>query len=200
MEQRQKQLEFAHAVQKKLADLRGLEKLSQHPQMAEGHPGAETVAETRRGGGEAGLQRVIGGAKKSKAPKQVAPKESQSDARSQGRMLAEHFGKMYGGAYMSDFMEGYKSHQLPAGGQTVAPGAVAPLAFGGVPQAPESFRRGDDPLMERGKHPKEYETTQVVGGAKPRRTNARAQAMGKLMREQKMSMADASRYLKEHGY
>jgi hypothetical protein len=198
MEQRQKQLEFAHAVQKKLADLRGLEKLSQQPQLATGHPGAQTVAETRRGGGEAGLRRVIGGAKKMKA----APKEDDMcDAHSQGRMLAEHFGKMYGGAYMAKFMEGYKSHQLPAGGQTVAPGAVAPMALGGVPQAPESFRRGDDPLMERGKHPKQYETTPVMeGGAKPKRANARAQAIGKLMREQKMSMAEANKYIKEHGY
>lgn len=39
----------------------------------------------------------------------------------------------------------------------------------------------------------------VEGGAKPKRSNARAAIVGKIMKEKGMKMAEASKYVKEHG-
>lgn len=197
MEQRMKQLEFMQIAQKKLADARGMELQEQHPQLTAFNPGPQTTKE-QRGGGMEGLKRVIGAGK---AKKMVAEKKQEmSPAFKQGSMLAAHLQKLHGGAFMKEFLDGWHSH----GGQDVPPGAVAPIALGSAPEAPESFRNANPPqFATKG----DYASEQVVGGAmcggaaKPKRApNARAQAMGKLMREKKMSMAEASRYLKEHGY
>ena len=113
------------------------------------------------------------------------------------------------------------------GGQDVPPGGVAPRVYGNVPQAPASFERntvgmGKLTITHGGRAKKAQSTEQGAGfisdlgiplisnvagmfglgkEKKPKRPPTAYQtAMGKLMREKKMKMAEAAAYLKKHGY
>ena len=99
------------------------------------------------------------------------------------------------------------------GGQDVPPGGVAAVAYGNPPQAPASFKRNtvglgkaaDAPACGSGKLTITHGGAHAMapacpsGGAvaKPKRTNARGQMVAKLMREHGVSLAEASRMLKQ---
>lgn len=151
-------------------------------------------------------------------------------ARHQGKALLKHLAALHGGAYAKEFIEGMMDDEereekpkaarkvrggagmfavseapkgvpgLPAGGATVAPGAMAPTAAGAVPFAPASFKRN---TVGMGKskmaavavaHSMPAEVAAMKGGKR----SERGQKIAKLMREHKMSLAEASKYLKEH--
>jgi hypothetical protein len=144
-----------------------------------------------------------------------------------GKMLAKHLSEIHGGRYLKKFLKGMggievaHAQQSPAlageagaalGGQDVPPGGVAAVAYGNPPQAPASFKRNtvgmgraaDAPATGRGKltitHGGAHAMApacDMVGAAKPKRTNARGQAIAKLMREHHISLAEASRMLKQ---
>lgn len=136
-----------------------------------------------------------------------------------GKMLAKHLSDVHGGRYLKKFLKGMggievaHAQQSPAmagqagaalGGQDVPPGGVAAVAYGNPPQAPASFKRNtvglgrgaDAAATGRGKLTITHGGA-ACGGAKPKRTNARGQAIAKLMRERGCSLAEASRMLKE---
>ena len=99
------------------------------------------------------------------------------------------------------------------GGQDLLPGAVAPRAYGNVPQAPASFQRNTVGMGQ--KH--DSHGAGIISGLnipiisglagmfglgkekKKRAPSARNQAIAKLMREKGMSLGQASSYLKQHG-
>ena len=101
------------------------------------------------------------------------------------------------------------------GGQDVPPGGVAPVAYGNPPQAPASFKRNsvglgkaaDAAACGSGKLSITHGAGKLSithGGAaaaegcgKPKRTNARGQMIAKMMREHGISLAEASRLLKQ---
>jgi len=112
---------------------------------------------------------------------------------SHARMMSSRFGNR--GAALS--------------GQDVPVGGLAPVAYGNAPQAPASFQRnsvgmgraaamkGMGKLEIEVKHGDEM----MEGGAmkKKRQPSARNIAISKLMRGKGMTLAEASRYIKEHG-
>lgn len=61
----------------------------------------------------------------------------------------------------------------------------------------------DAPVEKKRRAPRKPKETpaaeSVVEAAKPKRTNARAAIVGKIMKEKGMKMAEASKYVKEHG-
>lgn len=62
-----------------------------------------------KGGGEAGLKRVIGSGKRGKKTvKEVETMELEGGARSMGKAFAAHMAKLHGGAYLKDFRKGMK--------------------------------------------------------------------------------------------
>lgn len=90
------------------------------------------------------------------------------------------------------------------GGQDVPIRGMAPVAYGNVPQAPASFQRNTVGMGRAGSGELELEIKHsgMEGGAmmkKKRMASARNVAIGRLMKEKKMSLAEASRYIKEHG-
>jgi hypothetical protein len=100
------------------------------------------------------------------------------------------------------------------GGQDLLPGALAPRAYGNVPQAPASFQRntvgmgkhsqmeGGGPISSLG-IPLISNIAGIFGLGKEKKAkrapSARNQAIAKLMREKHMSLGEASAYLKKHG-
>lgn len=78
------------------------------------------------------------------------------------------------------------------GGQDVPPGGMAPFAYGNVPQAPASFQRNTVGMGASGGAKK------VSKGGK-RAPSARNVAIGKLIREKGMTLAQASAHYKAHG-
>ena len=114
-----------------------------------------------------------------------------------------------------------QSIQPGAGGQNVPPGGRAAVAYGNPPQAPASFKRNtvgmgkasDAPASGCGKlqithgagkleishgGAAPYDSKAAIcGDGKPKRTNARGQMIAKMMREHGVSLAEASRMLKQ---
>lgn len=93
-------------------------------------------------------------------------------------------------------------------GQDVPAGGLAPVAYGNAPQAPASFQRNSVGMGRaaelKGKGKLEIEVKHgdemMEGGAKKKRQpSARNIAISKLMRGKGMSLAEASRHIKEHG-
>lgn len=112
-------------------------------------------------------------------------------------MLAIH-------APMSSALSGEEGAAL--GGQDVPPGGEAPMAYGNPPQAPASFQRntvgmGYAGAGRAGGARAGAGKLKIIheGGAKPKRSNARAAVVKRVMAEKGMSMIEASKYVKEHG-
>jgi hypothetical protein len=152
----------------------------------------------------------------------TSDEEMEGGRKHMGKMLAKHLSEVHGGRYLKKFLKGMggievaHARQSPAmtglagsalGGQDVPPGGVAAVAYGTPPQAPASFKRNtvglgrgaDAPATRRGggKLTITHGGADMQGCAKPKRTNARGQAIAKLMRERGCSLAEASRMLKE---
>jgi hypothetical protein len=141
MEQRVAQMEEAHHGAKMLSDRRSLEKMGQRPHLHEDEINgpANTIG---RGGGEAGLARVVGAGKKPRKGRRNAVVEGASDgvmtggASLQGKMLGEHLMKLHGKGFFDDFAKGFMSVIKPVASVvgSVMPGpigAVAKMISGG---------------------------------------------------------------------
>jgi hypothetical protein len=116
-----------------------------------------------------------------------------------------------------------------AGGENVVPGGMAPIAYGSAPQAPASFMRNTVGMGQAAKMGKMHRMPDgsmmpgathggagllgrpghgvykgaATGAAAPAgagKRSARGAAVSRVMREKGMSLAEASRYIKEHGY
>ena len=153
------------------AKVRALEKQSKMPQHM---MSTELEPSTRkRGGGSAGLARVIGRGKRAKSVESVSSMDSgEGGAKHLGRMMYDHLSKLHGGKYADKFMgsgaprnlapsglEVSHAYMTPArmglpgsglGGQDVPPGGQAPMAYGSAPQAPASFQRNSVGIGSQG--------------------------------------------------
>jgi hypothetical protein len=177
----------------------------------------------KRGGYVPGSNRINNAAGGGKGEESDSSDEELEGGRKyMGKMLAKHLMDMHGGRYFKKFLKGMGgievSHamQSPAmegqagaalGGQNVPPGGVAAVAYGSPPQAPASFKRntvgmgaagaGNLIIKHEGAGHAMAPACDMAGGAKPKRTNARGQMVAKLMREHGVSLAEASRMLKQ---
>jgi hypothetical protein len=162
------------------AKIRALERQAKMPQNL---LSTELEPSTKRGGGMAGLARVVGKGKK-RAESVDSMSSGEGGARHMGRMMFEHLSKLHGDKYAKKFMGGAAprglapsgievSHALmsPAamglpgqalGGQDVPPGGMAPRAYGSAPQAPATFQRNTVALGSKGLLP----SAQVGNGRK----------------------------------
>ena len=214
MEEIQNEMRMNRSKKEAKRDMRAVEKMARHNQIEKydnGLVGTDPHG-LPHGGGDAGLARVVGRGRKAKAavPALVVKECESSDtdeevrggARKAGEMLKEHLMKLHGKKYVKHF---YGSGGIEVGHAAavseVPPGGLAPVAYGNVPQAPASFRRnavGEGMSMDKKVKGAGMADAGMVGSGKPKRTNARAQKIGALMRSKKMTLAEASRYLKEH--
>ena len=215
-QQAEEMRENQETKQNKLA-LRAMERQRKMPQLME-HRGVEETSPAAVGGGKAGLRRVVGGRKKKVEVECEVESESEEEmeggAKHMGRMMYDHLAKVHGEGYARRFMKGgfgvssappqgqQVSHAkmervrlpgAPATGATLAPGAIAPRAYGGAPQAPASFQRNSVDIGAPGLLP-----SAIAGTGKPKRTNARGQMISHLMKTKGMTLPEASRWLKEH--
>jgi len=261
MEQRIHDLQVAHEGAKHLADRRAMVKQAQRPQMLNDE--IAKPANEIKGGGEAGLARVVGAGKRRGRPRKAVAPVAGSDgemcggaAHMQGKMLGDHLMGLHGKGFFDDFAKGFMSVISPvakvasfipgpigavakgisalSGGadkvvpdpqgteisharmssQQMVPGAVAPVAYGNAPQAPESFRRNTVGMGRRKAAPQvvievsseseEEEKPKRKGKAKAAapagdKRKSRGAMISKLMRENGMTLPQASRYIKEHG-
>lgn len=127
MEQKLQDIRQARVKGKALGDARAMELQMEHPQTFDRNMFDETTPEALSGGGgEAGLRRVVGGAKRRGRPKKmVGGAVSLNDqmgsdagpcggsngrmvggAKEMGKALGEQLKKLHGDKYASDFMEG----------------------------------------------------------------------------------------------
>lgn len=185
MEQIQNELRDNQGKLLTKAKIRALERQAKMPQNM---LSTELEPSTKRGGGMAGLARVVGSGKKGKracSPESVSSMSSgEGGARHMGRMMFEHLSKLHGDKYAKKFMGGAAprgmapsgievSHAsmtpaqmgLPGqalGGQDVPPGGMAPRAYGSAPQAPATFQRNTVALGSKGLLP----SAQVGNGRK----------------------------------
>lgn len=173
MEQIQEELRNNQGKLLVKAKARALEKQAKMPQNM---LSTELEPTKKRGGGAAGLARVVGSGKKGKraeSPESVSSMSSgEGGARHMGRMMYEHLSKLHGDKYAKKFMGGAAPRGLPPsgiqvshasmtpaklglpgqalGGQDVPPGGVAPMAYGSAPQAPANFQRNTVALGSKG--------------------------------------------------
>jgi hypothetical protein len=140
-----------------------------------------------------------------------------------GKMLREHFMKMKGSGFVDDFAQGFMGVVKPdihstlrgntgpvmsnpakmkdmeikksaGAGRAGAGRAGAGRCRGGKEQEDAEMMMGNGLLGKDGKGQRK-----MAGGAVDAR-KARGQAVSKLMREKGMSLGEASRYVKEHGF
>ena len=178
MEQIQNEMRENQGSKLSMAKMRALERQSKMPQ---NEMNTELEPTTRsRGGGQAGLARVIGAGKKSKKREESPCSVDSGDggASHMGQMMREHLTKLHGCGYANKFFTGTSkgggaprglppsgrqvSHarMSPAvqpgvalGGQNVPPQGIAPMAYGSAPQAPASFQRNSVSLGSQGMLP-----------------------------------------------
>ena len=207
----------AHNQAMLLSDRRAMEKQAQHPQRLgmgkmgrkkmdmdstplhldiekEESPSVVVAPEQR-------LKRLVGHGKKKASKKQlqevgkealslhkkehsVLEEESSSDedAKLQGGMLYRHLKSKYGDKHTKSFVKGFKEGEggLSGGNMGIDP-ITGDSIVGRVANPPPSFKRN------------------TVGMGKPDGRKARGQAISRLMKEKGMSLAEASRHIKEHG-
>jgi hypothetical protein len=140
--------------------------------------------------------------------------EETGGARLAGRMLKEHIEKLHGGRYAQRFLKGAGlvgaefgrpsgrevAHAVMTGpvagrargGENLVPGAVAPVALGNAPQAPASFKRNTIEMARAGDM-----TGAGMSGAGMSKRQERGRQIAQIMREHRVSLAEASRMLKQ---
>lgn len=188
MEQIQEELRNNQGKLLVKAKARALEKQAKMPQNM---LSTELEPSRKRGGGAAGLARVVGSGKKKReaSPESVSSMSSgEGGARHMGRMMYEHLAKLHGDKYAKKFMGGAAPRNLapsgiqvshasmtPAkmglpgqalGGQDVPTGGLAPLAYGSAPQAPATFQRNSVSLGSKGLLP-----SAAVGNGRKRKAH-----------------------------
>ncbi len=202
-----------------------------------------------KGGGDAGLARVIGKGrkrqtKKDKEDEKLAAEimhlkgkgshkgkgklkiehgdDSESDeetggARLSGKMLREHLEKLHGGRYAQRFLKGaglvgaefgrptgreVAHAQMVApvagrarGGENLVPGAISPVAMGNAPQAPKSFARNSIGMSRAGEMMTGRGAVEATAALSKRQ--ARGKRIAEIMRSKGVSLAEASKMLKQ---
>ena len=156
-------------------------------------------------GGAAGLRRVIGGARKKKMPMMTGGAYTDGEfgvvnepdpvpmvgGAMYGAKMAAHLMKTKGGAFLKDFMKGMNQPRN-------CPMDMSPASIACRSGKPAPKQKVMPPFMNV-KPVEEADGGAMCGGAMDKR-KARAQAVGRLMREKGMSLGEASRYVKEHGF
>jgi hypothetical protein len=204
MEEIQASMRENQMSKKLLRDSRQLEKQAQKPQLAmydnEPKPTVPAIS-----GGQAGLKRIVGAgrSKKMKESNEMIHKGGNEMASKEGREFAKHLRKLKGKEFLDAFHKGLMeaasdSDEEMEGGRLV-PNAVAPVSTQTPPQAPASFVRNSvsldreaPTLAGAGKRGKK------TGAGEKRAPSARCQLVAQLMKSHKMTLPEASKYLKEH--
>jgi len=172
MEQIQNEMRENQGSKLSMAKMRALERQSKMPQ---NEMNTELEPTTRsRGGGQAGLARVIGAGKKKREESPCSVDSGEGGASHMGQMMREHLTKLHGCGYANKFFTGggaprglppsgrQVSHALMSqatqpgqalGGQNVPPQGIAPMAYGSAPQAPSTFQRNSVSLGSQGMLP-----------------------------------------------
>jgi hypothetical protein len=148
----------------------------------------------------------LSGGRAKKSP--VAHEEA---AETYGRQLAEYVGKLHGGAYHRAFLKGFTAYGNPAvSGEKVAFSSTVPKKGGArmVGAGPLSIKIGHDMHEESasdeeskmgcGMQSGRYQGQGTGAGAGDRRKE-RAAIVNKVMKEEGLSLAQASKYVKENG-
>lgn len=239
-----------------LGNERAMELAQQRPQLMDNNM-LEPTEPPKRGGGDAGMKRIIGRGRPKKVRMAVEEEEMEGSgccceggsngrmvggAMEMGRSLADQMRKLHGNDFVMEFTKGLTAHggavmknqvanvaqnkpmkggrgptsaapsgvqvghamMSPAlgiaqpGGGTVPPGGLPPRAYGGVPQAPASFKRNTAGMGKAQHKMPDMMPGETHGGASVSKRSQRGQAISRLMKGRGMSLGEASRHLKEH--
>lgn len=165
---------MARLARRALADMRALEEESErvNPVGAGKHSLIDHLEHPTKGFGK----------KKAKKVEMEMKEESQSESEDDmehgveaGRMLRKHIEEVHGGAYLHKFLSGMSGGAMSGGSKVV--GGMNTGAYEGEGKAKKVKR--------------------TVGAGDKRRT--RGAMISKLMKEEGMSLGEASKYIKEHG-
>jgi len=147
--------------------------------------------------------RIIGAGTKKGQTRKTARKAYEDTPEEMGKTLASHIGKLHGAGFLEDFKRGMTlgTTGMTGGANVSGPGYEA-LAGGVRTGAYE----GKGKLLIKHLPDGEGEEMMVGSGKKKRRPagpndarRRRGAMVSKLMKEQGMSLAEASRHIKEHG-
>jgi len=223
MEEVQNRLRVAQSGRKRMADARAMEKLSQRPQLSvyDNEPEPKEAMEG------AGMERLVGsGKKRGKKAAAAAPAGHSAEAEGvafarhlkklKGKEFfdAFHKGLMSGGAMEMECEEMSSSDEEMEGGRMpaapiVPPGGVRARTEGNPPQAPKSFQRNSVALDRAARYEDEVPPAEGVGSGnlhithegagKPKsaKRSARGQMIARLMKEEGLTLPQASKRLKD---
>jgi hypothetical protein len=141
-----------------------------------------------------------------------SPMAHEEAAEQYGRQLAEHIGKLHGGAYHRSFLKGFTAYGNPAvSGEKVAFSSNVPekaatrtggahMVGAGPLSINISHSKADhsDEMEGSGMQSGRYQGQGTGAGVGDRRKE-RAAIVNKVMKEQDCSLAQASKYVKDHG-
>ena len=206
-----------------MADARAMEKLSQRPQLAayDAEPEPTMVPESARVERVVGAGRAGAGKRRGKKAAAVAVEEPHMDneAEAEGVAFARHLKKLKGKKFFDAFHKGImsggamemeekeesSSEEEMEGGALppmpiVPPGGVRARARGNPPQAPPSFEKNnvllDVAAREEADVPAAGAGMCGSGKSKSASRSARGQMIAKLMREEGLTLPQASKKLK----
>jgi hypothetical protein len=149
--------------------------------------------------------------------RKAAAAEEPCEAEGYGRQLMEHIHKLHGGAYGASFMKGMSAYGNPGvSGVPVAfssnvpeKAAAAPKALKGKGRMVGAGKLKIEHDCEESESDEEMEGGLLTGryegegrheeAPKVNHRSARAAIVKKVMKEKGMKMAEASKYVKEHG-